>query len=123
MQPRIRKSADYAEFATSERCAIQEIANDDEDEAVSLARARVRPAVTTAWHKLTGIVERYLIVEGEGMVEVEGLAPAAVTAGDVVRIPAGTAQRITNTGPTDLVFYAVCSPRFRASCYVNLEAE
>ena len=123
MQPEIRKSVDFEEFATGERCAIQEIANDAGDETVSIARARVRPAVTTAWHKLTGIVERYLIVEGEGCVEVEGLAPATVTAGDVVRIPAGTAQRITNTGSTDLIFYAVCSPRFRESRYVSLEAE
>lgn len=123
MQPQMRKSADFGEFDTDERCAIQEIANDAQDEAASIARARVQPAVTTAWHKLTATAERYLIIEGEGRVEVEGLSPAAVTAGDVVRIPPDTVQRITNTGPTDLVFYAVCTPRFRELCYVSLEAE
>jgi len=43
-----------------------------------------------------------------------------VGAGDVVRIPANTPQRITNTGATDLIFYAICSPRFQAKCYQAL---
>ncbi len=43
--------------------------------------------------------------------------------GDVVIIPPETRQRITNTGEDDLLFLAVCSPRFRAEAYLDLEAE
>jgi mannose-6-phosphate isomerase-like protein (cupin superfamily) len=40
-----------------------------------------------------------------------------VQAGDVVMIPAGMAQRITNTGDDDLVFYCLCTPHFHTRCY------
>jgi mannose-6-phosphate isomerase-like protein (cupin superfamily) len=121
MRAEVKKSRAVTEFRTTERCFIAEIANDSADEAVSIARARVEPAVTTAWHKLSGITERYIIVSGKGRVEIGGLAPVDVEEGDVVRIPAGTAQRIANTGSRDLVFYAVCAPRFKSECYISLE--
>ncbi|MDH5190386.1 MAG: cupin domain-containing protein [Gammaproteobacteria bacterium] len=121
MKPGIKKASLVTEFSTAERCFISEIANDADDNEVSIARARVEPGVTTAWHKLNGITERYLIIEGEGHVEIEGLEPANVSVGDVVRIPAEHAQRITNTGKTDLVFYCICSPPFRQDCYESLE--
>ena len=38
-----------------------------------------------------------------------------------VRIPAGVRQRIRNTGPTDLVFLCICTPRFEQSAYRELE--
>jgi mannose-6-phosphate isomerase-like protein (cupin superfamily) len=41
--------------------------------------------------------------------------------GDVVVIPAGTQQQITNEGTSDLVFYCVCSPRFTPGSYTSLE--
>lgn len=116
------KKADAArEFETAERCHIVEIANDAGDEQVSIARARVEPGVTTAWHSLDGIGERYIIVSGRGRAEVGDSGPVEVVAGDVVRIPPGEPQRIANTGDDDLVFYAVCSPPFRDDRYCNLE--
>lgn len=121
MRAGINKAADRVEYVTDERCHILEVANDDCDDEVSIARARVEPGVTTAWHRLDGIGERYLIVSGSGRVEVDELAPAAVGPGDVVRIPAGCRQRIANTGEEDLVFYAICSPPFRHEAYINLE--
>jgi mannose-6-phosphate isomerase-like protein (cupin superfamily) len=121
MRADVRKHDAAVEFPTPERCHITEVANDAGDELVSIARARVEPGVTTAWHKLTGVSERYIIVSGSGCVEIGDLQPVDVCEGDVVRIPADAAQRISNTGNDDLVFYAVCSPRFDASCYVSLE--
>ena len=116
------KLADSAEeFITDERCHIIEVANDSGDEQLSIAHARVEPGITTAWHCLQGISERYLIVAGQGQVEVGELAPTLVGPGDVVRIPAGVRQRITNTGDDQLIFYAMCTPRFTAAAYVNLE--
>ena len=121
MQPEVKKRENATEYKTEERCHISEVANDSEDPLVSIARARVEPGVTTAWHKLKGVTERYIISSGHGRVEIDGLEPVEVLEGDVVRIPADTPQRIANTGDIDLVFFAVCSPRFRDSCYVSLE--
>ena len=121
MRAEVRKHIAAAEVPTAERCHITEVANDDGDEFVSIARARVEPGVTTAWHKLTGVSERYIIVSGEGRVEIADLEPVDVCEGDVVRIPVDAVQRISNTGENDLVFYAVCSPPFKTGCYVSLE--
>lgn len=121
VSPKIYKQDVAAEFDTPERCFIIETANDSEDGAVSIARARVESGVTTAWHKLNGVVERYIVVSGVGRVEVGDLKATDVVAGDVVRIPTDTRQRITNTGHEDLIFYAVCSPRFTPECYISLE--
>ena len=106
---------------TDERCSIAEFINDPNEEQVSIARARVKPGVATAWHRVHGTTERYLIVAGRGRAEVEGLEPTEVIAGDVVTIPAHCAQRIINTGDSDLVFYCICSPRFRPENYETLE--
>lgn len=121
MRPAVKKSNSHTEFPTAERCLITETANDANDEAASIARARVEPGVTTAWHQLKDIAERYIIVSGQGRMEMEGAEPTEVTAGDVVQIPPDTPQRITNTGPNDLIFYAVCTPPFTPECYIALE--
>ena len=120
--PAIRRFDPSTEFEIEERCAIVELANDADDPAVSIARARVAPGVTTVWHRLRGTVERYVVLEGRGRVDVGGLPPAEVGPGDVVVIPAMCAQRIANAGDRDLVFLAVCSPRFVPECYEALEA-
>ena len=121
MLAEVKQASMAREYETSERCHITEVANDPGDELVSIARARVEPGVTTAWHRLDGITERYIIVSGSGRVEVDNLEPCNVVAGDVVRIPAGKLQRITNTGQDDLVFFAVCAPPFEQDSYVSLE--
>jgi mannose-6-phosphate isomerase-like protein (cupin superfamily) len=121
METRIRKPDEKSEFLTPERCWIQEIWNDPSDTHASIARARVRPGVTTQLHRLREVAERYLVVSGSGLVEVDKLPPDRVQTGDVVVIPAGTPQRITNVGDTDLVFYCICTPRFSPNCYEALE--
>lgn len=107
------------EYLTPERCYILESWNDASDGAASIARARVEPGVATQPHRLRGVVERYLIIEGEGVATVDGVGQA-VRPGDVVVIPAGVAQSIANTGATDLVFYCICTPRFTPACYEAL---
>lgn len=121
MMPRILRASETEEFDTAERCAIQEISNLGDDPAVSVARARVAPGETTAWHRLTGVTERYLVFSGTGSIEIGTEAPTPLHVGDVALIPAGVAQRITNIGRDDLIFYAICSPRFTPECYVTLE--
>ena len=121
MQAKIVSPPPEAEYYFSERCYILEAWNTSQDEAVSIARARVEPGVTTRVHYLEGVQERYLIVSGTGLVHVGELAPTEVAPGDVVVIPAGTRQYIRNTGETDLVFYAICTPRFTSVCYHDLD--
>lgn len=121
MPPRILTLDPAREYFFREGCFITELSNGDHDPDVSLARARVEPGRTTAWHALRGTVERYLILEGQGRVEVGDLPPSPVGPGDVVLIPPGCMQRIANTGQGDLVFLAICSPRFTPGAYIPLE--
>ena len=120
--PAVVRGSAAAEYFFAEGCHITELSNGPHDEGLSVARARVPAGVTTRWHRLHAIVERYVIVSGEGEVEVGTLAPARVQVGDVVIIPAGCRQRIANHGTGDLVLLAICTPRFRAAAYVDLEA-
>jgi len=121
MQPVIKSFDQTSEYYFDEGCYIIELSNAESDEAVSIARARVRPGVRTRWHALTGTWERYLLQQGQGVVEVGDLEPQVVNPGDVVIIPPGVRQRIHNQGESDLIFLAICSPRFRPENYVDLE--
>ena len=122
MRPRIRHLQPEAEYYFDEGCYINELSNDADDPEVSIARARVAPGVSTRWHRLHGVVERYVVLVGTGRVEVGDLPPRDVTVGDVVIIPALCRQRIANTGADDLVFLAICSPRFQREAYEDLES-
>lgn len=119
--PLIRRFDAAAEYYFDERCYINELSNAGSDPHASIARARVPPGVTTRWHRLKDTTERYVILEGRGCVEVGDLAAQDVAAGDVVLIPPLCRQRITNVGEGDLIFLAICTPRFRRECYEDLE--
>jgi mannose-6-phosphate isomerase-like protein (cupin superfamily) len=119
--PQINRVREADEYPIAERCRILEIWNRPDDPALSVARARVAPGVTTRWHRLVGICERYLILRGQGRVEVGDLAPQVVGPGDLVFIPSGCSQRIANLGDADLVFLALCTPRFVAGAYRDIE--
>lgn len=110
------------EYWFEEGCHVLELLNDPRDPALSIARARVPAGGTTRWHRLTGTVERYLVQSGEGRVEIGTAAPRRVLPGDLVLIPAGERQRIHNPGPDELVFLALCTPRFESANYVDDEA-
>ena len=109
------------EFYIDEKCYITELTEPSEDPDMSIARARVEPGITTRWHRLKGTVERYYILKGRGRVEVGALPPEDVHPGDTVIIPAMCRQRITNTGPEDLIFLAICTPRFLDRVYEDIE--
>lgn len=112
-----------AEFYTPEKCYIIELLNTSDDESASIARARILPGVTTRWHRVVGTIERYVILEGKGNVEVGNLPPQDVNPGDVVLIPPSCRQRITNLGQGDLIFLAICTPRFRPEAYEDIDSE
>jgi mannose-6-phosphate isomerase-like protein (cupin superfamily) len=114
--------AEPTEFLTRERCYITELVNDPAIGQFSLAVARVTPGITTEWHRLT-VDEWYVIRQGEGRMQVGDDAPWTVSTGDVVAIPAGQPQRITNPGDVDLVFECICLPRFTPDAYEPLEPD
>ena len=107
------------EFFSDEGCFITELYNTPADPVVSVARVRVMPGITTHWHSLSGITERYLIIEGNGIVETGDLLPHEVGPGDEVVILPGVPQRICNDGEESLVFLAVCTPRFEPEAYAE----
>ncbi len=121
MEPQIVHFDASGEFPSQERCHILESWNEGVDPALSIARARVEPGITTKWHKLDGVEERYIIVEGEGVVSVGDMEPAEVAVGDVIIISSNTPQRIENKGDNDLIFYCICSPRYNQDLYLELE--
>ena len=121
MHEAIKRFQPEAEFHTAEGCFINELSNKPDDPAVSIARARVAPGVTTRWHRVKATAERYVILEGKGRVEVGDLAPQDVAPGDVVLIPPSCRQRIANIGDGDLVFLAICTPRFVREAYEDSE--
>jgi len=121
MKPGIKKCDLSREYFFAEGCFITELSNTADEPQLSIARARVEAGVTTKWHHLKGTTERYVILEGTGIVEVGDLAPEAVSVGDVVIIPPEVRQRISNIGEDNLVFLAICSPRFEESNYFCID--
>lgn len=120
--PRVIHNNAASEYFFEEGCYITEWWNSLEDESVSIARARVEPGVTTKLHRLKGVTERYVILEGTGVVRVGDLPSAVVGPGDVVAMPPGTPQQISNIGSGDLVFLAICTPRFTREVYEGLSS-
>lgn len=121
MKAKIKKQNLNAEFYIAEKCFITELSNSADDPDVSIARAKVEPGVTTRRHRMKGTAERYVIICGKGLVEVGDLPPREVNPGDVVLIPPMCPQRITNTGKDDLIFLAICTPRFAQDAYEDME--
>ncbi len=107
-------------FFAAEGCYISKLSNTTDDPAVSIAQARVEPGITTAWHRLKNTIERYVILSGTGLAEIGDAAPRSVNAGDVVHIAAMQRQRISNVGNDDLIFLAICTPRFLPENYQEL---
>jgi mannose-6-phosphate isomerase-like protein (cupin superfamily) len=113
----IKKHDPSDEYYFEEGCHIIETSNSEDDEDVSIAQARVEKGQRTKWHYLENTTERYVVLSGSGLVEVGTDRACEITAGDVVIVPANTRQRIKNTGEHDLLFLAICSPRFQKKNY------
>lgn len=122
MKAKINKKNLESEFYIAERCFITELSNSADDPDVSIARARVEPGITTRRHRLKGITERYYIVSGTGRAEIGDLPSQEVNPGDIVLIPPMCPQRITNIGKDDLIFLAICSPRYTQQAYEDIES-
>lgn len=122
-KPFVKYAREAVAYDFEERCHITEWLNDPADPAASVVRASVAPGVTTRWHRLRDTVERYVMLSGRGEVEVGNHLKNIVGPGDVVVIPSGMDQRIRNTGSEDLIFLAVCTPRFRQEAYEDTDPD
>lgn len=123
MKPHILAHAPATEYWFEEGCFVLEMLNDANDPLLSIARIRVPIGGTTHWHRLAGIAERYVMQSGMGRVEVGHLPARDVAPGDVVVIPPGVRQRLANTGNDELVFLAMCTPRFVREAYESLDSD
>ena len=122
MNPNLLSPDESKEFFTNERCHILEMLNNHKsDMPFSIARVRVEPGVTTAWHRLNGIQEFYYILEGVGLMEIGDDPGFEVAKNDFVKIDVSLAQRIKNTGEEDLFFLAICNPPFTDENYEDFE--
>ena len=121
MSARVFSASAGDEYFFEEGCYILELANSPDDPEASIARVRVAPGVTTRLHRLQAVTERYVILQGRGEVECGAALRRVVGAGDVVLIPPRCPQRIRNPGAEDLVFLAICTPRFTPECYEDID--
>ena len=113
---RVKQNEACPEYYFREGCYISEWWNTPEDPACSIARVRLPKGQTTLPHTLRGTVERYVLLAGQGVFISEN-QKYPVRAGDVVYIPGGTVQSIENPGSGDLIFLAICTPRFKENAY------
>ena len=108
------------EYFFKEGCYIQEWHNKPSDNSLSVAHIRVEPKKTTKLHCLKNTVERYIILDGDALITV-GERSWKVRKSDVVVIDPSVPQKIENLLDSDLLFLAVCTPRFEEGNYQQLE--
>jgi mannose-6-phosphate isomerase-like protein (cupin superfamily) len=79
----------------------------------SVAVARMPKGATNLPHRLKSSSELFIVTEGRGIMHIEDEA-AEVSAGVLVYVPPGALQWTENIGETDLVFYCIVDPAWRA---------
>lgn len=79
--------------------------------AQSLAEARLAPGSATERHLHALSEEIYFVLEGEGVIEIDG-EEATLKAGDAVVIPPGAAHTIATWGLQELRFLCCCVPPY-----------
>jgi mannose-6-phosphate isomerase-like protein (cupin superfamily) len=79
----------------------------------SLAEAELAPGQATVRHYHRASEEIYYLVEGSGLMEVDG-ETSEVGVGDAVLIPPGARHRLRNTGAGRLRLLCCCAPPWAA---------
>lgn len=119
---KFQRNEECGEYFFREGCYISEWWNSSADPDCSIARVRLPEGQTTLPHRLMGTVERYVILEGKGIFYSEQ-QQESLKSGDVVWIADGAVQSIENSGPGDLIFLAICTPRFEEKNYRDCGGE
>lgn len=113
-------SSDAQEYFFDEGCHILEICNDPAHNDLSIVRARVEVGVETKLHALSNTIEHYVLISGTGIATI-GDTEYPVKDNDVIVIGKDVHQKIRNTGNEDLIFLAICAPRFVKECYSEID--
>jgi mannose-6-phosphate isomerase-like protein (cupin superfamily) len=100
-------------FITADGSAIRELAGPAWTPArhQSLAEATVEPGGATAEHYHPRSEELYYFVAGAGRMRL-GAEETEIGVGDCVVVPPGTAHKLWNTGPDQLVLLCCCAPAY-----------
>ena len=77
----------------------------------SLAEATLPPGGSTERHFHKISEELYLLLEGTGLMEIDG-ETRTVVPGDAILIPPGAWHQITATAPSTLRFLCCCAPPY-----------
>ena len=110
-QQLVTRKQPLMEYFTHEKFYVTEWWNNEEDPALSVARLRIEPGTTTRPYRLHGITERYLLLSGRAIVEIDGVS-REVGPGDGILIKSGSKRRVKNIGKRDVGLLAICRPRF-----------
>ena len=115
----IRNSSTCPHARVMDRSVLCELLHPDKtpgtgDLNCSIAHAIIPPGERTLPHVLKKSTEIYYIIEGTGAMTIDE-ETAPVRPGDGILIPPGAVQYIANTGPGNLVFLCVVSPKWQAS--------
>lgn len=77
----------------------------------SLAEARLSPGQSTTRHYHPQTEEIYYLLDGSGMMELNG-ETRTVGPGDCIAIPPGSKHQLTNTGSGPLILLCCCVPAY-----------
>lgn len=101
------------EFVTRDGSLIREILAPANSSLTnqSLAQATLAPGQATQRHHHVKTEEIYYILEGTGLMEING-EKQVLKPGDAVAIPPASGHKLTNTGQAPMVFLCCCSPAY-----------
>jgi len=112
----IRDLKEGRRFAAKDGTDICELLHPDREEGISmgysLAHAVLGPGEASAPHRLKSSSEVYFILEGQGIMHIDGES-ADVGPCQAVYIPPGSVQHIESIGEGPLLFLCLVSPPWR----------
>ena len=105
----IQKCRHFTAMDNTHLCELLHPAREKVELPYSIAHAVLKPGRASLPHRLKESSEVYYILEGSGVMNIEG-EEAEVRRGQAVFIPPGLWQHIRNSGSTDLEFLAIVYP-------------
>jgi mannose-6-phosphate isomerase-like protein (cupin superfamily) len=105
----IQKCKHFTALDNTHLCELLHPARENAELHYSIAHAVLKPGRASLPHRLKESSEVYYILEGAGVMNIEG-EEADVRRGQAVFIPPGSWQHIRNSGSTDLEFLAIVYP-------------
>ena len=110
----IRRSDYFKALDGTTLCELLHPAKTDAEVSIrcSVAHAMLKCGEYSITHRLKSSAELYYVLEGEGLMTIDGES-ARVRAGQIVYIPPGSVQHIRNTGTDDLAFLCIVDPMWR----------